>query len=133
MVFRAVALQDVVVGTGFDVGAGIEDIEVVGPVGMAADGNLLVGGVVLNAAERLERAVGGVDLDLLGADDVLAGDTEVVVEVLELRAAVEAVEKVVFGDEAAIDNVARRGGVDGGWWRRDSGKLQAHYQHGSNG
>jgi len=123
MVLGAVPLQYVVVGTGFDIGASVEDVEEMRPVGVVADGNLCVGGVVLDAAEGVERAVGGINLDLLGVNNVLAGDAEVVVEVLKLGAAVVAVEEVVFGDEAAVYDIAGRGGVDGGWGRCDGGKL----------
>ncbi len=77
--------------------------------------------------------VAGIDLGGLGVGEVLARDTEVGVEGFELGAGIVAVEQIGFGGEAAVDNVARGGGVGGRGWSGNDGKLQTNDEDGSDG
>lgn len=99
------------------------------PIGVGPDGDFVVAGGVLAAADRFEGAILGVDRGFFGVLEVGTADAEAVVDSLELSALVVAVEKVGLGDDAAVDDVARGGGVGGGGRAEYDGTLEAHQQH----
>jgi hypothetical protein len=99
---------------------------------VGANVDLDIAGTVLEAADRFEGFILGIDVAMGGGGYIGARNTEAVVESLEFGASVIAVEEVVLGHKTASNNVIWGGGVGGSGGSRDYGKLEAYQKDGGD-